>query len=135
MIICQNNPKQTHPKSLMLNKLLHVPAITKNLLSVSQFARDNHVFFEFHSDFCCVKHQDTKEIILQGIVDNGLYKFSSSSFKQAPSPTAFLSSTKGDSSFHLWHNRHGHLSPTVVSKVLKSCNLPFSVDSHFVLAV
>ena len=30
-------------KPLLLCNLLHVPLITKNLLSVSQFARDNHV--------------------------------------------------------------------------------------------
>ena len=88
-------------KSLVLNKLLRVPAITKNLLSVSQFAKDNHVFFEFHPNYCCVKNQDTKEIILQGTTDNGLYKFTSSYFKPALTPTAFLSSTEGSSSFRL----------------------------------
>ena len=36
----------TH-KSLVLKNLLHVPLITKNLLSVSSFARDNNVFFTF----------------------------------------------------------------------------------------
>ena len=30
-------------KNLVLNKLLHVPSITKNLLSVSQFAKNLHV--------------------------------------------------------------------------------------------
>nr|KYP60841.1 hypothetical protein KK1_023255 [Cajanus cajan] len=30
-------------KNVILNNLLHVPSITKKLLSVSQFARDNHV--------------------------------------------------------------------------------------------
>ena len=34
--------------TLTLNKLLHVPTITRNLISVSQFAKDNFVFFEFH---------------------------------------------------------------------------------------
>ena len=41
--------------SFQLNKLLHVPSITNNLLSVSQFAKDNKAFFEFHHNSCCVK--------------------------------------------------------------------------------
>lgn len=31
--------------AFLLKSLLHVPKITKNLISVSQFARDNRVFF------------------------------------------------------------------------------------------
>nr|KYP72250.1 hypothetical protein KK1_004838 [Cajanus cajan] len=38
-----------------LKNLLHAPLITKNLLSISQFARENKVFFEFHPDTCLVK--------------------------------------------------------------------------------
>lgn len=34
--------------TLALKDLLHVPTITKNLLSLSKFARDNKMFFEFH---------------------------------------------------------------------------------------
>lgn len=34
-----------------LNNMLLVPSITKNLVSVYKFAKDNHVFFEFHSDY------------------------------------------------------------------------------------
>lgn len=37
--------KNSTAKPFLLRNLLHVPAITKNLLSVSQFARDNSVFF------------------------------------------------------------------------------------------
>ncbi|CAA0831393.1 Unknown protein, partial [Striga hermonthica] len=32
----------------VLKDLLHVPSVTKNLLSVSKFALDNNVYFEFH---------------------------------------------------------------------------------------
>ena len=39
-----------------------------------------------------------------------------------------MSSAKGDATFHLWDNRLGHPSPTIVSKVLKACNLPASID-------
>lgn len=34
--------------NFVLNNMLHVPLITKNLLYVSQFTRDNKVCFEFH---------------------------------------------------------------------------------------
>jgi len=64
--------------SLSLHNLLHVPCITKNLISVSRFAKDNSVFFEFHCDFCLVKSQATKEVLLQGTVGpDGLYQFPS----------------------------------------------------------
>ncbi|CAA0833912.1 Unknown protein, partial [Striga hermonthica] len=61
-----------------LNNLFHVPQITKNLLSVSQFAKDNKVFFEFYPLSCFVKDQATKEVLLEGNLKNGLYTFSSS---------------------------------------------------------
>lgn len=47
------------PRILTLKKLLHVPSITKNLLSISKFAADNHVYFEFHSSCCIVKDQSS----------------------------------------------------------------------------
>ena len=40
------------PKVFFLNHMLLAPFITKNLLNVSRFAKDNNVFFEFHSDAC-----------------------------------------------------------------------------------
>ena len=43
-----------------LQNLLYVPDITKNLIYVSQFAKDNGVFFEFHSNKCVVKCQETQ---------------------------------------------------------------------------
>ena len=45
----------TSSKSLYLNDILHVPSITKPLLSVQIFCKDNNCFFEFHPDFCLVK--------------------------------------------------------------------------------
>jgi len=61
--------------SFSLHDLLHVPNITKNLLSVSKFARDNNVFFEFHPHSCYIKHQVTKQILLQGTLKDDLYIF------------------------------------------------------------
>jgi len=53
---------------LILKNMLLVPQITKNLISVSKFAKDNHVFFEFHANHCFVKSQDSNMILLQGDV-------------------------------------------------------------------
>lgn len=62
--------------ALTLNNLLLVPKITKNLISVSQFARDNRVYFEFHPDFCLIKSQATSEVLLEGSLGkDGLYSF------------------------------------------------------------
>lgn len=63
---------------LRLGNLLHVPPIlpiTKNLLSVSQFCVNNNVVFEFHPNSYFVKDGTTKKNLLEGAVDEGLYKF------------------------------------------------------------
>ncbi|MCH85303.1 retrovirus-related pol polyprotein from transposon TNT 1-94 [Trifolium medium] len=59
-----NNPN-VH---LKLNDLLLVLDISKNLLSISKFAQDNNVIFEFHRYNCFVKSQDYKKILLEGTV-------------------------------------------------------------------
>jgi len=43
---------------------------------VSQFAKDNFVYFEFHLHFCLVKSQETNKVFLQRVVGaDGLYYF------------------------------------------------------------
>lgn len=39
---------RTLATSFQLHNLMHILALTKNLISVSKFAQDNNVFFEFH---------------------------------------------------------------------------------------
>jgi len=58
-----------------LHQLLHVPTITKNVMSVSKFAKDNDVFSEFHTNQCLVKSQATKQVLFQGKLRDGLYVF------------------------------------------------------------
>ena len=119
--------------SFKLQNLLHVPHITKNLLSVSQFARDNGVYFEFFPDSCFVKSQASKEILLQGTIKNGLYFFGPIQQINS-SPASFFTSTKRDQNFNLWHLRLGHPSTEVVTQVLKKCNIPFTVSDSLCTA-
>lgn len=50
-----------------------MPQITKNLLSVSKFASDNNVFFEFFPKYCYVKDQATNQVLMAGRLKDGLY--------------------------------------------------------------
>jgi len=128
---------------LTLNNLLHVPHITKNLVSVSQFVKDNNVFFEFHSSHCVVKSQVDGSILPRGALSqDGLYVFSNllnssvkstvggasasvhmSSFSALSSHCNNVSTTEINNSnsslVSLWHNRLGHPSSAVVTHVLK----------------
>ena len=134
---------------MSLNQLLHVPEITKNLLSVSKFARDNNVFFEFHPNFCLVKDQVSKIVVLEGKLKGGLYAFDSSQIqlqKSAPSQVSLsqsvtshqfgpsanyqvfvhvsdLQSQNGSPTVGLWHDRLGHPSFKIVQTVMSLCKL------------
>ena len=63
------------PRVFSLSNLLHVPHITCNLISVSQFARENNVFFEFHPSICIVKDLTMGTPLLKRRLHEGLYRF------------------------------------------------------------
>ena len=48
-------------KVFHLNNVLHVPSLTKPLLSVQKFTTDNSCFFEFHLTHFFVKDQVTQK--------------------------------------------------------------------------
>ena len=53
------------PKHIFkLSNVLHVPHITKSLLSIKKFCHHNHVHFEFHDSVFYVKDLISKEVLL-----------------------------------------------------------------------
>ena len=80
--MCHTSP----PTSLLLHDILHVPKITKNLLSISQFTKDNDVIVEFNSEFCMIKDKKTRKVLLQGGLKNGLYQLDLSIARESSSP-------------------------------------------------
>ena len=119
-------------KPLLLNHLLHVPSITKNLLLVFKFAKDNKLFFEFHSNSYFVKDRVTQVVLMVGKVRDGLYAFDSSHLSLRPtqslskSPSVVASSfsskvctTSLPSTFDLWHRRLGHPSAATIENVVQ----------------
>ena len=121
---------QLSNSTFKLHNLLNVPSINKNLISVSKFASDNNVFFEFHPNVCFVKSQVSKEILLQGTLKEGLYQFNDVKILQKSSvPRVCHVSYKTVSSvFDLWHKKLGHPSSKIVTQVLSQCNIPSSVN-------
>uniref|UniRef100_A0A803QI42 Retrovirus-related Pol polyprotein from transposon TNT 1-94-like beta-barrel domain-containing protein n=1 Tax=Cannabis sativa TaxID=3483 RepID=A0A803QI42_CANSA len=59
-------PSYVYNQPIHLNYVLHVPSITKNLVSVSQLTTDNDVFLEFYKTFCFVKDKLTGTVLLKG---------------------------------------------------------------------
>jgi gag-polypeptide of LTR copia-type len=107
----------TNSIPLKLLNILHVPTISKSLLSISQLIADNSIYVEFNSTSCLVKDLVSHQVLLQGIKHNGLYVVTSSS------PQALLCEKISP---QLWHRRLCHASASVlqhlvVSKLI-SCN-------------
>jgi len=116
---------------------------------VSQFAKDNSVFFEFHPHLCLVKSQETNKVLLQGVVGaDGLYSFQNLKL-QDNSPLLLSTSTSisdnglpsiaatvnknssvvsnsvvsSPSPASLWHARLGHPYSHVMKLVFNHCNI------------
>lgn len=142
-------------KPLILNQVLYVPGIHKNLISISQLSVDNNVSIVFDTNICFVIDKTTKQVLLQGTLSHGLYKISHPLPRnhnpyhcqrnhQAHQPHSQTSNTNvshnavcnlssinrslcNNSSIpNLWHKRLGHPSPVILAKVLHSINTPFT---------
>ena len=99
-------------KSFVLNQILLVPDIKKNLLSVHCFCQDNNVFFEFHASFFLVKDY-LGNVLHWGPLRNDLYNFSVSFARLQPQALSSI-----QISATLWHRRLGHAFFPVINKVI-----------------
>lgn len=101
----------------VLNNVLLVLEIQKNLISVKQFCRDNHIYFEFH-DLCFVIKDYSGNILHQGNLKDGLY-----SFTTTPSPSSPWALSSIRLSISCWHHRLGHVSVFVLNKSPSSSSI------------
>lgn len=62
-------------KFFQLNDVLHVPKISKNLMIVSKFDKDNNMHFEFYPHHCVVKDNETNKISLLRKCNKSIYCF------------------------------------------------------------
>ena len=59
---------------LHLNDILYVPAITKNLISISKILEDNDITIEFVANLYFIKDKKKTVHLAQGIAKEGLYQ-------------------------------------------------------------
>uniref|UniRef100_A0A803PCL0 Uncharacterized protein n=1 Tax=Cannabis sativa TaxID=3483 RepID=A0A803PCL0_CANSA len=100
---------------LKLCKVYHSPSLSNNLLSVSQLCLDNNAYVEFHPTFFFVKNQDNHQILLKGLLDQGIYKVTPTSTSTLDASPHLLYSSK--TSLDLWDSRLGHLALDVISRI------------------
>jgi hypothetical protein len=101
-----------------LRHVLHVPNITKNLLSVQKFTYDNNVYIEFHLSCFFVKDCTSRKILHHGSSRHGLYHW----FSPTATPSSIFSSEHA--SFVDWHARLGHPADCIVCHVVNKFQLP-----------
>jgi hypothetical protein len=68
----------TPNSTFLLNDVLHVPQISKNLIFVHKFTNDTNTFMEFHPSLFNVKDLDLGKLLVQGVSKDGLYPFPTS---------------------------------------------------------
>jgi transposase InsO family protein len=109
----------TDTRPLALNNVLHVPQISKHLLSIHKLTRDNDVFFEFRPSHFFIKDRATQNLLLEGKCESGLYPIKPADL--ASVKQAHLSCSACTSQ---WHARFGHPSVQVVRSILSLHRLP-----------
>lgn len=104
----------TQSHSFILRNLLHVPSITKNLISIQKFCLDNSVIFEFHSTFFVVKDAKMGTPLFHGSALNGLYPFT----KSLPTFVSTQALVGEYTTPSQWHSHLGHPSLQIVSRII-----------------
>ena len=102
---------------LALKKVLYVPKLMKNLLSV-RIMTQRGAEVRFTGDKCIVI-KDGRAVEIGRSINGGLYKLQSPAVKplSEKKETACLAT---DGSLSLWHQRYGHLNMNDISKLSKS---------------
>lgn len=99
------------------SNVLHVLFISRNILSISQFCRENNTSIEFLPSLFCVKELSQGKILLQGPTKGGVYEW------LPKAPHVFTSTIIPK---HPWHHRLGHPSQQALQLLKSSFKLPIS---------
>ncbi|KAL5736516.1 hypothetical protein ACOSQ2_031304 [Xanthoceras sorbifolium] len=130
---------QTHTTpyhQLHLKNILHVPSITKNLLSISKLTKDNNAFAEFHDNGCMCKSPKSNKhnvnnvhVSVQNICNNESTRLCSQEATAMPKYNVLLAAK---TNALIWHAKLGHPASLILQKVLHTLHFPYNVNApHF----
>lgn len=107
---------------VMLTRVLCVPEIASNLVSVSCMA-NNGAYISFNNDSCMVKNSQRKIVMSASQINSGIFKInlapklnSKNSISNNIQPIA-LSATTNTASLFTWHRRLAHLNYQSLSQL------------------
>lgn len=115
-----NSSLSTIKSPLVLRDVLRVPSITKPLLFVQKLCRDNNCFVKFHPSSYFVKDRTTKETLLSGKCELGLYRLQGVIHSSLSQASAYVTNLER------WHARLGHPNYSTVRTLIKQFHLPCS---------
>lgn len=102
-------------KSVNLNNIIHAPAVTKNLLSVSKFCNDNSVSLRFDARNVYLKdnHSGNNDEVVIGNIKEGLYQI-----ELNDCPTTSETNTCSSVDQQTWHSRFGHTCEQMTRRLI-----------------
>lgn len=135
-----------------IENVLHVPTFKFNLLLVGQLLQDAKIAIYFQPTHCILQGQKTKEPIVVGFMEHGLYQLNKRSFDSIELAkyvdNEFLASltavVKGQNENMIWHLHLGHVCweklkhvPMIKrKKILQPCHIcPLSKQHRIVFPV
>ncbi|KAG7564770.1 Integrase catalytic core [Arabidopsis suecica] len=109
-------------RALEIHKVLYVPNIHKNLISVYRLCNANRVSVEFFPAHFQVKDLSTGVPLLQGRTKNELYEWPVTTSQAA----AMSVSSNSKATLSSWHSRLGHPSSSILNNVVSQFSLSVS---------
>lgn len=120
-------PSQT--RALKLNRVLCVPNINKNLVSVYRLCNANKVSMEFFPASFQVKDLSTGVPLLQGQTNGELYEWP----VDPSQAVALTATTTSKNTMSFWHSRLGHPSFSILNNVVSKLSPPiFNTSKHLI---
>ena len=104
-------------KTLLMRKVLYVPSLKSNLVSVSALTKNNFTV-TFESDSCNITNNNNEVLATGSKITNAVYKLDTSIRKTVCNTTVALGEEVSNS-IDVWHCRMGHLNPDYL-RILKN---------------